>query len=188
MQGLDGDVNDLKGTVSTVQQTATGLTSTVTQQGQTISEIRQDLDSINLTGYVTFNDLETSGSTTINGSNITTGYISANRLSGGTIDADTINVNNLNAANLTKGLISANRISDASNYLTNLYATNVYNAINYAQNVQLVSSGAAGLENNGTVLRTNGVYIKKNGSLTLLATWQQMADGGTTTTKTAVFG
>ena len=188
VQGLGSDVNDLQGTVSTVQQTATGLTSTVTQQGQTISEIRQDLDSINLTGYVTFNDLETSGSTTINGSNITTGSISADRISGGTIDADTINVSNLNASNLTKGLISANRISDASNYLANLYATNVYTAINYAQTVQLVSSGSAGLENYGTVLKPNGVYLKNGGSTTLLATWQQMADGGTTTTKTAVFG
>jgi len=109
---------------------------------------------------VTFTDLKTSGSTTINGDNITTGSISANRISGGTIDANTINVENLNAANLTKGLINANRISDASNYLSNLYATNVYTAINYAQTVQLVSSGAAGLENNGIVLKPNGVYKK----------------------------
>ena len=188
LQNLDGEVETLSSTVSTVQQTATGLTSTVTQQGETISQIRQDLDKIDISGYVTFTDLKTSGSTTINGDNITTGSISANRISGGTIDANTINVENLNAANLTKGLINANRISDASNYLTNLYATNVYTAINYAQTVQLVSSGAAGLENNGTVLKPNGVYIKKNGSATLLATWQQMADGGTTTTKTAVFG
>ena len=188
LQNLDGEVETLSSTVSTVQQTATGLTSTVTQQGETISQIRQDLDKIDISGYVTFNDLKTSGSTTINGSNITTGYISADRISGGTIDANTINVDNLNAANLTKGLINANRISDASNYLSNLYATNVYTAINYAQTVQLVSSGAAGLENNGIVLKPNGVYIKKGGSATLLATWQQMADGGTTSTKTAVFG
>ena len=188
LQNLDGEVETLSSTVSTVQQTATGLTSTVTQQGETISQIRQDLDKIDISGYVTFNDLKTSGSTTINGSNITTGYISADRISGGTIDADTINVNNLNASNLTKGLINANRISDASNYLTNLYATNVYTAINYAQTVQLVASGGAGLENNGTILKPNGVYIKQNGSATLLATWQQMADGGATTTKTAVFG
>ena len=188
LQNLDGEVETLSSTVSTVQQTATGLTSTVTQQGETISQIRQDLDKIDISGYVTFTDLKTSGSTTINGSNITTGYISADRISGGTIDADTINVSNLNAANLTKGLINANRISDANNYLTNLYATNVYNAINYAQTVQLVSSGGAGLENNGTILKPNGVYIKNGGSTTLLATWQQMADGGTTTTKTAVFG
>ena len=188
LQNLDGEVETLSSTVSTVQQTATGLTSTVTQQGETISQIRQDLDKIDISGYVTFTDLKTGGSSVINGSNITTGYISADRISGGTIDADTINVSNLNAANLTKGLISANRISDASNYLTNLYATNVYNAINYANTVQLVSSTAAGLENNGTVLKTNGVYIKNGGSATLLATWQQMAEGGTTTTKTAVFG
>ena len=188
LQNLDGEVETLSSTVSTVEQTATGLTSTVTQQGETISEIRQDLDKIDISGYVTFTDLKTSGSTTINGDNITTGSISANRISGGTIDANTINVENLNAANLTKGLINANRISDASNYLSNLYATNVYTAINYAQTVQLVSSGAAGLENNGIVLKPNGVYKKQNGSATLLATWQQMADGGTTTTKTAVFG
>ena len=188
LQNLDGEVETLSSTVSTVQQTATGLTSTVTQQGETISQIRQDLDKIDISGYVTFNDLKTSGSTTINGSNITTGYISADRISGGTIDANTINVDNLNAANLTKGLINANRISDANNYLTNLYATNVYNAVNYAQTVQLVASGGAGLENNGTILKPNGVYIKNGGSATLLATWQQMAEGGTTTTKTAVFG
>lgn len=188
LQNLDGEVETLSSTVSTVEQTATGLTSTVTQQGETISQIRQDLDKIDISGYVTFTDLETSGSTTINGDNITTGSISANRISGGTIDADTINVSNLNASNLTKGLINANRISDANNYLTNLYATNIYTAVNYAQTVQLVSSGGAGLENNGTILKPNGVYIKNGGSATLLATWQQMADGGTTTTKTAVFG
>lgn len=188
LQNLDGEVETLSSTVSTVQQTATGLTSTVTQQGETISQIRQDLDKIDISGYVTFTDLKTGGSSVINGSNITTGYISADRISGGTIDADTINVSNLNAANLTKGLINANRISDANNYLTNLYATNVYTAINYAQTVQLVSSGASGLENNGILLKPNGVYIKNGGSATLLATWQQMADGGTTTTKTAVFG
>lgn len=188
LQNLDGEVDTLSSTVSTVQQTATGLTSTVTQQGETISQIRQDLDKIDISGYVTFTDLKTNGSTVINGSNITTGYISANRISGGTIDADTINVENLNAANLTKGLINANRISDASNYLANLYATNVYTAVNYAQTVQLVNSGSSGLENYGTLLKSNGVYIKNGGSTTLLATWQQMADGGTTTTKTAVFG
>ena len=188
LQNLDGEVDTLSSTVSTVQQTATGLTSTVTQQGETISQIRQDLDKIDISGYVTFTDLKTSGSTTINGSNITTGYISANRISGGTIDADTINVENLNASNLTKGLINANRISNASNYLANLYATNVYTAVNYAQTVQLVNSGSSGLESYGTLLKSNGVYIKNGGSTTLLATWQQMADGGTTTTKTAVFG
>lgn len=42
---------------------------------------------INISGFVTFSDLSTSGSTTINGANITTGYISCDRLKGGTISA-----------------------------------------------------------------------------------------------------
>ena len=177
---LRSEVTDANNNASQAIQTANGFSQRISDAEGNISSIEHTMD-----GVIYQNS---SGTTVINGSNITTGYISANRISGGTIDADTINVSNLNASNLTKGLVSANRISDSNNYLSNLYATNVYNAINYAQNVQLVSSGAAGLENNGTVLRTNGVYIKKNGSLTLLATWQQMADGGTTTTKTAVFG
>lgn len=41
--------------------------------------------NITVTGFVTFYDLENAGSTTINGANITTGYISCDRLSGGTI-------------------------------------------------------------------------------------------------------
>ena len=198
---INTQVQKNTGDISTLNQTATELRSEVTDANnnasqavqtangfsQRISNAEGRVSSIELTmdGVIYQND---SGTTVINGSNITTGYISANRISGGTIDADTINVDNLNASNLTKGLVSANRISDSNNYLSNLYATNVYTAVNYAQTVQLVGSGGAGLENYGTVLKPNGVYLKNGGSTTLLATWQQMAEGGTTTTKTAVFG
>lgn len=48
--------------------------------------------TIDLTGAVTFNDLSTSGKTTINGSNITTGTISADR-----IDAESIFSKNITA-------------------------------------------------------------------------------------------
>ena len=176
---LRSEVTDANNNASQAVQTANGFSQRITNAEGSISSIELTMD-----GVIYQND---QGTTVINGSNITTGYISANRISGGTIDADTINVSNLNAANLTKGLISANRISDANNYLTNLYATNIYTAINYAQTVQLVTSGASGLENSGTVLKPNGVYIKNGGSTTLLATWQQMANGGSST-KTAVFG
>ena len=47
---------------------------------------------VNITGFVEFSDLSTAGKTTINGANITTGYISCNRLKGGTLTAaDEIN-------------------------------------------------------------------------------------------------
>lgn len=176
---LRSEVTDANNNASQAIQTANGFSQRITNAEGSISSIELTMD-----GVIYQND---QGTTVINGSNITTGSISANRISGGTIDANTINVDNLNASNLTKGLVSANRISDSNNYLSNLYATNVYTAVNYAQTVQLVTSGASGLENNGTVLKPNGVYIKNGGSTTLLATWQEMASGGSST-KTAVFG
>lgn len=54
---------------------------------------------------VTYTDLETGGSTTINGSNITTG----------TIDASVVNVENINASNITAGnLQSDNYVADTT--------------------------------------------------------------------------
>lgn len=42
---------------------------------------------INIQGFVTFSDLSTSGETIINGNNITTGFISGDRIKGGTLTA-----------------------------------------------------------------------------------------------------
>lgn len=70
---------------------ATGGEKTVGITIQLYDENGQLLDTtsgtanITVTGFVTFNDLANAGSTTINGANITTGYISCDRLSGGTI-------------------------------------------------------------------------------------------------------
>jgi len=47
---------------------------------------------LNLTGYITATNLATAGQTTINGGNITTGSISADRINGGTITGVTITV------------------------------------------------------------------------------------------------
>lgn len=56
-------------------------------EGITISSSK-----VNITGFVEFSDLSKAGYTTINGANITTGYISCDRLKGGTISAaDEIN-------------------------------------------------------------------------------------------------
>ncbi len=117
VSGINQTITNTKNELqSEIDQTESSLSSRITSQGNTITEIRQDLDGINLTynstngtasitigditvnnlvngeyvdkqvagieldGYVKFNDLSTSGSTTINGSNITTGTISANRI------------------------------------------------------------------------------------------------------------
>lgn len=108
--------NEVAGLESKITQTADSITSTVTDQiNETKSEIKQTTDSISLKvdsqgelvaqlvldvnginarGYVTFTDLAGTGTTVINGSNITTGTISADRInmkgaiSWGDLDAD----------------------------------------------------------------------------------------------------
>lgn len=101
------EMNDAKGNISSLQITASQLQSQITDANNNISAIEQYAKSIRLsvsngyetstitltangvaissgsitfTGAVTFLDLSTSGSTVINGNNITTGTISANRL------------------------------------------------------------------------------------------------------------
>lgn len=68
---------------------------------QSAEQIQIEANKIDLQGYVTVTDLSGNGTTTINGSNITTG----------TIDGNQVNVENINASNITSGTISANKIS-----------------------------------------------------------------------------
>lgn len=63
--------------------------------------IKIKADKVNITGFVTFSDLAGTGTTTINGSNITTG----------TINGNLANITNINASNITTGTLSGNRIS-----------------------------------------------------------------------------
>ena len=115
-EGINSTVSNQGQQITQLQQTTNSISSTVSNQGQTITEIKQDLDGISLTynstngtasitigdvtvsqlvdgkyvdkavaginlnGYVQFTDLSTPGSTTISGSNITTGTISADRI------------------------------------------------------------------------------------------------------------
>lgn len=88
---------------SRISQTAKGISLNVsngsTTSGITITMTKEDgtttttSGTIQMTGLVKFSDLSGSGTTTINGSNITTGTISANRVSGGTLQGTTIIAN-----------------------------------------------------------------------------------------------
>lgn len=63
--------------------------------------IKISSSKINITGFVTFSDLRESGTTTINGSNITTG----------TINGNLANITNINASNITTGTINTSRVN-----------------------------------------------------------------------------
>ena len=93
---LTSDISDLEGNYTTLQQTVSGLRITAsngtTSSTLTLTSNGVQLSSTNvqITGMVTFADLSTSGHTTINGGNITTGIISAIDISSVTIDGSSI--------------------------------------------------------------------------------------------------
>ena len=93
---LTSDISDLEGNYTTLQQTVSGLRITASNgtQSSTLSLTSNGLQlsstTIEITGMVKFTDLSTSGRTTINGGNITTGIISAIDISSVTIDGSSI--------------------------------------------------------------------------------------------------
>ena len=144
------------------------VSSKVSDLNGKYTEIKQTVDGINLTGMVTFKDLETAGKTVISGGNITTG----------TINADKVNITNINADNISSGTIkgieiistngNGNRVSmvDDGHYY--------YSSSKLAGEIHFDSNGAGTEENardrflitsaNGYVLK-----LKSSGNMSLEA-------------------
>ena len=138
--------------------------------------------NINLTGYITATNLKTSGSTIINGSNIVTGTIDANkvtvtnlnasniksgtmsadRISGGTIDASKITVTNLNASNITSGTIDASKVT-----VKNLNADNITSGTLSANKISggTITASAINLGNGTFSVTTAGKVTATSGSI-----------------------
>ena len=91
LNGFNTRISDAEGRISTVSQTADKVnwliksgtsSSDFTMTDRAVSLVAEQID---LTGYVTISSLRTEGSTVINGSNITTGTISADRIDSSTL-------------------------------------------------------------------------------------------------------
>ena len=85
IKDIEGNLTEVESAISSVEQTANSITSKVNGLDGKYTEIKQKVDGIDLTGKVSFSDLSTAGKTTINGANITTGTLSADRVLGGTL-------------------------------------------------------------------------------------------------------
>ena len=136
VSGLTTRIETAEGNISTVTQdvsslttrieTAEGNISTVTQTANKIDwivasgtsssdftmtdrAIKLVADTIDLSGYVTISSLETAGQTTINGSNITTGTIQADR-----IDTSSLKVKTIYASS---GKVSLKEYATSSMYI-----------------------------------------------------------------------
>lgn len=83
---LESEVSRAKGAESSIRQTAESITLSVSNHGtwSTITLERDGVEvesqNINITGFVTFSSLSGSGTTTINGDNIITGTLDADKI------------------------------------------------------------------------------------------------------------
>lgn len=152
VDGLESRITDAEGNISSVEQYAESLTLSVTNDtsSSTIKLMADDLEissqSISFSGVVKFTDLSTAGLTTINGSNITTGYISASRISTGTLTSVSI-VNS--SITLNTNTITFTSTSGTINSLLNGVTYNIVKSLGYG-----------GLEIGGYLDNPfNGVYI-----------------------------
>ena len=105
--------------------TTSGITITTTKEDGTTETAE---GTINMNGLVSFTNLSSSGQTTINGANITTGTISADRLDSSVITTENFSAQNINASNITSGTLNVDRISAnsiTSNKINNLSASKI---------------------------------------------------------------
>lgn len=136
VSGFDTRIEDAEGSVSALSQSLTSITTRIETAEGNISTVTQTADKINwliasgtsssnftmtdraislvadtidLSGYVTISALETAGKTTINGSNITTGTIHADR-----IDTSMLKVKTIYA---TSGKVSLTEYSSNNMYI-----------------------------------------------------------------------
>lgn len=100
VNGINSRLESTEGDVATLDYQVGQFSLTYVNKNGVISSINQSAEAItinasklNLVGYTTFTDLSTPGKTTISGSNITTGVVSASR-----IDVDNLYVKHLDGA------------------------------------------------------------------------------------------
>lgn len=156
----------IKQTAKSIELTATdnGTSAGITIRLKNEDGTQIDSKSANITmnGLVKFTDLSGAGSTTINGSNITTG----------TIDASKVTVKNLNASNITSGTITGRAISGGT-----ITGTSITNGSNFSVdkngNMTCKNANISGTvtSNNATITGGsikvgNNFRVDSNGSMT----------------------
>lgn len=154
VSGFNTRITNTEGDVSTLSQSVTSITSRVESAEGAISTVSQTAnkinwivasgtsssnftmtdravklvaDTIDLSGYVTFSALSTSGKTTINGANITTGTISADR-----IDVSSLKVNTVYTTDLSR--VAMKSVGTSTLYLAGDSTWNFDNTFIYGEN------------------------------------------------------
>ena len=142
---------ELDSITSRVEVTEKGVNSV----NQKYTEIKQTVDSIDITGKVSFSDLSTSGKTVINGANITSGYINGDRIKGGVISAAN-EINFIGGARIfgNQGAYGAGLMTSAQQYSFNsgeaYFENNLYAQKGFGVNGTTTLKGAVTCNSNIT--------------------------------------
>lgn len=92
--------------------------------GEDESEVTISAEKVNLDGYVAFTNLETSGETTIDGGNIKTETITADKIVANSITGDRIAANTLTSEQIDVNSLFAEEIDATNGSITNATMTN----------------------------------------------------------------
>lgn len=151
----------------------------VSMINKSASKINMSALNINLSGYITATNLATAGSTTINGANITTGTLTADKISGGTLTLGgsttgieiVKNASGLEVARLDKdGLTITFQKVPGQDYFGNAFAINAYDGtvlMNINGNGEILYHGVMDLASLGD--RTRYLEFDPNGKITFAA-------------------
>lgn len=180
--------NELVSTQSSIKQTTDSINLEVAKKvdnkdytsAQILMKINNDTsstviksDKLDIDAIATFtnNKLSKAGSTTINGSNITTGTISANRLDSKVITTDNFSAQEINANKITSGTLSADKVSGGtiSSSSINVGNSNYYLRMgtNWTKNPEVsgLNVGSKGVNVNGLGFNSNGNYFNFSGGV-----------------------
>lgn len=142
--------------------TTSGITITTTKEDGTTESAS---GTIQMNGLVSFTNLSTSGQTTINGGNITTGTISTNRLSSNVITTSNFSSQSISANKINSGSLTSSNVKIGSWSLngTGILSNNaqIYpNYLGYKNNDLWTSVNWAGVGRAGTAYSDRN--LKKN--------------------------
>lgn len=144
--------------------TSASIVAAINQDG---SSVKISADKVDISGFVTFSDLKRAGSTTINGSNITTGEINADLITAGEIRAvNFISAGEDNSFILEDGYgneighIGYTYINDEGKYGDKLWlqtASYRHDGVRYYPAVKIEAAGGVSITSG-----QNGVFIYDN--------------------------
>lgn len=137
------------------------LEGNITEVESKYTELKQTVDGFDFTGTVTFSDLNTPGKTVIDAGNITTGYISGDRIKGGTISA-TDEINFVGGARLfgNTGAYGAGLTISASEYIFNSGEATFKKAVTMQEGLTVTGTTTS------STVSTNALYVYGSSSIT----------------------